>query len=118
VDPRADQTEHAALHDAHAQATFGQDRVQIDIHAPDLRRTGRLVRTDGYNGIETMLPRESGAIRYWSTCELLGFGRKAVVLSHVDTPGRTVPAVHRALRCAVERRRYHDGFCVLGGRPR
>lgn len=101
VDPRADNTEHAALDDAHAQAKFGQDRVQIDVYAPDLPPTGRALKTERYKGVKATLRRESSAVAYWSKCEMEGFGRKTVVLRYVDAPVRTVPAVHRALRCRV-----------------
>lgn len=104
VDPRAANTEHGTLDDAHAQAKFDQDRVQIDIHAPDLPPAGRALQTERYKGVKATLRRQSGAVAYWSKCELEGFGRKTVVLRYVDAPVRTVPAVHRALRCKVTRR--------------
>lgn len=102
-DPRADNTEHAALDDAHAQAKFGQDRVQVDIYAPDLPPTGRALKTERYKGVKTTPRRQSGAVAYWSNCELERFGRKTIVLRYVDAPVRTVPAVHRALRYKVTR---------------
>lgn len=105
VDPEATGTEHAAVDDAHAQARFGQDTVQIDIYGPDLSPTGRRLRIEHYKGIATALRRQSGATTYWSKCELLGFRRKTLVLAYVDDPARTVPEVHRALRCAADARR-------------
>lgn len=105
VDPEATATEHAAVDDAHAQARFGRDTVQIDVYGPDLSPTGRRLRVEDYKGIATTLRRQSAATSYWSKCELLGFGRKALVLVYVDDPAQTVPEVHRALRCAADARR-------------
>ncbi len=104
VDGRASNTEHAALDDAHAQARFAQDRVQVDIYAPDVRPTGRALRIESHNGIKTTLRRDlEPPIAYWSKCQMQGFGRTTIVLRYVDAPVRTVPAVHRALRCNTRR---------------
>lgn len=99
VDPEATGTEHAAVDDAHAQARFDQDTVQIDLYGPEFLPEGRRLRVEEYEGISTTLVRRSGETVYSTKCRLRGFGDKTLVLAYVSEPARSVPAVHRALRC-------------------
>jgi hypothetical protein len=104
VDPQARGTEHGALYDAHAQAKLGNDRVRMDIYPSRIPPLGRLLRVERFSHIRTSVRSGNGGRVYRFRCDIEGFGRKAVVLSSVATPAKTIPAAHRALGCSTVRR--------------